>query len=1000
MKSKLFTLIFLSVFFISFASALFERSVIDETLKEGLVISESASKYPAIEINGFWDGVLWIEDKRADITLTSHDETCQNCISEWVEYQAQEGALVEDFRALRLINEEWVSGNLRWYQLYYYGDVKDYETVCEKGETIIDEKNGTEYTPETCIQREIGIHQDWIAFSVGDKFPAGKYQVKLIGEKRPDWIFDWQIKKEGVWVTELATWGNISLGDEAEVTLNSPADNSIQYVRDVNLTASANVTNGAYLTNATLFTNETGSWGARNVTDISPLISNAFGGGSNSVSTYYCGYKFTVNKKVALKSFSGTSTEAKVFYYTNGSLISTSSGKQFSNTILETGVTYFVLSTSKTPNQYVAASYSTASTDITYTKGVLSSDGSILAFEENNKYTLISDLVTQPFYTTATINFTNIYLSSPVTWNYQFCDTDGACGFATSNRTFSIDSVAPTLTLNYPTSLINYGAINGTLQLNFTATDSNLANVWYNYNGTNVSIAGAVSGVENLSNITLSQKKNVTIYANDTAGNLNATVFSWDYTIMENSRSYNATSFITTVEQFKLNISHDGSQIPLVYLIHNGTSQLTTLSNGEYITNKTMNVAGNNTFYWSIQWGSQVINTTSSVQTVSALTSMSVINGTCSAGMTQVMNLTFADESNLTTLSGATLKYNIKYGISNSTGTSSYGTLSNVNQTSICLNVTQSPTYLIGYGELEYSVSGYTERRFYLFENTRLSNVTINTTLYSLPNAQSTSFLVEIRNTVLAPYTGKYTSLLRWYPNLNEYRVVEMGRTDDKGQTVKKVKIEDIDYRIGVYETDGTLIHLANPMRMVCLISPCSYTLTIKPTDTLNFDESSNVQAEITWDNSTGTFTLTYNDPSQNTDKMELKIYQIGGISEDLICNSSSTAFTGIITCNVSGYDGTLKAVAVRSAPPFRELAIKIIDTIGSPFQGTFGLFIQMIITLILVLLGIVSPIASIILGFLSLVIGVMVFKTITYPIMVGIGVLGGLVIYFARRSS
>jgi hypothetical protein len=133
---------------------------------------------------------------------------------------------------------------------------------------------------------------------------------------------------------------------------------------------------------------------------------------------------------------------------------------------------------------------------------------------------------------------------------------------------------------------------------------------------------------------------------------------------------------------------------------------------------------------------------------------------------------------------------------------------------------------------------------------------------------------------------------------------------------------------------------------------------------------------------------------------MELKVYQIGGISEDLICNSSSTAFTGIITCNVSAYDGTLKAVAVRTTLPFRELAIKIIDTISSPFQGTFGLFIQMIITLTLVLLGIVSPIASIILGFLSLVIGVMVFKTITYPIMVGIGVLGGLVIYFARRSS
>src|SRR5690606_34251686 len=95
----------------------------------------------------------------------------------------------------------------------------------------------------------------------------------------------------------------------------------------------------------------------------------------------------------------------------------------------------------------------------------------------------------RPTTTTITTTFTNTYSSgSNIKWNTQFCDSDGDCGFAVSNYTFSIDSGAPSVVLNYPTTLIDYGKMNGTLQLNFTATDTNLDKVWYNYNGTNVTI--------------------------------------------------------------------------------------------------------------------------------------------------------------------------------------------------------------------------------------------------------------------------------------------------------------------------------------------------------------------------------------------------------------------------------------------------------------------------------------------------------------------------------
>jgi len=293
----------------------------------------------------------------------------------------------------------------------------------------------------------------------------------------------------------------------------------------------------------------------------------------------------------------------------------------------------------------------------------------------------------------------------------------------------------------------------------------------------------------------------------------------------------------------------------------------------------------------------------------------------------------------------------------------------------------------------------YSLRRYYVFERTRLSNETTTIPLYLLPNTDSTSFLVEIREPTLTPYQDKYTSLIRWYPDLNEYRVVEMGKTDDKGQTVKKVKIEDADYRIGVYEKNGTLIYLANPIRMVCLSSPCSYILTIKEEGAYHFDDLYDIQAEITYVD--GIFTLVYNDPSQNTNLMEFNVYRTGGSASDvLLCSTNSTAWTGILVCNVTGEEGILKAVALRSASPEYYVAMKIIDTVSTVFQGTFGLFLQLLISILLIFAGIMSPVVCIILGVISLAFGVFLFKTVTYPIFIGIAILSGLVIHFMGRNK
>ena len=73
---------------------------------------------------------------------------------------------------------------------------------------------------------------------------------------------------------------------------------------------------------------------------------------------------------------------------------------------------------------------------------------------------------------------------------------------------------------------------------------------------------------------------------------------------------------------------------------------------------------------------------------------------------------------------------------------------------------------------MDYQTNNYVERRFYLYEGQSLSNSTGQShTLYSLINSDATSFIFKAEDK-LNPVPNKLFSLLRWYPELNEYKVV------------------------------------------------------------------------------------------------------------------------------------------------------------------------------------------------------------------------------------
>lgn len=106
---------------------------------------------------------------------------------------------------------------------------------------------------------------------------------------------------------------------------------------------------------------------------------------------------------------------------------------------------------------------------------------------------------------------TGVYL-----WNCLGFNNESNSTFYPYNFTMNIDSTIPVLNITHPTNNTDYTI--STLDLNFTITEPNIGSCWYqiDQNGTNFSIAGCsnTSVVFNLSS------HNLTLFANDSVGNL------------------------------------------------------------------------------------------------------------------------------------------------------------------------------------------------------------------------------------------------------------------------------------------------------------------------------------------------------------------------------------------------------------------------------------------------------------------------------------------------
>ena len=894
---KLLLFILLGMFMISFCSALeIDNTFTYDSIEDKIIFKNRLG----IELIG--GGVV------AEAQLT--ENVCKDgrfCKATKTITLYEDGELIQDFKTLRVDDESWEEQDIRWHRLEYWGDISDYENQKVREEEVCNEVlNITEcYMQDIYQQIKVGSHKGWIEFNEGDIFETGAYEVKTSGEIKPGRTYDWQVKINGDWTTPWAMWGNISLGDDAEVILNSPADDSISYTNEVTFNATANITGGATLINMSLWTNSSGNWEVMNTTDLTSdnyVYSSTFFDandrpnpvgitwdgtnfwivysgeadvykytssgsfvssfdtssedtspvgiiydgtnlwllGHNTDTAYeytlagaYTSNSFSISSDATGGTFNGTnffiadeSTDRVYKYTSSGGSLGFSTVINAPTGITWDGTNFWILSTTETVHQY---DLSLTSTGISFSMSSQDAGMQELTIKDNNIWSVGTANDRAYKYILDTTSFSTQTWIETITdttlWNVQACDSDGDCGFATSNYTIFLDSQAPAISVESPVGILDYNYVGNNEVLNVTFTDTNLDSCWYNYNGTNISIDGCLTGVKNSTQFILeSGNTDMTIYTNDSVGNLNSTYINWGYNVLELNTIFEDTIFETQTGNYNLHFTTNKTTLANPKLVFNGVDNTAILidnGDGTYNISATRTALIADPVDSSFHFEIDVASTTSTREINQTINDITLTN--CSEGnSSSYLHLDFQDELSLISINASVSSSVWTFWIDDPSISKTFLFTNTGEESSYDFCFTPSTeTYTLDI-EFPYLATGYPQRIFRA-DDIVLTNSTFNRTLfllgaddgfftrYATINSLTGSIESGVEVTVQKDISGTPTT-------------ISQGITDDTGLTTLWLNPNDLHSFTFIKETFNVNTFDIRPS------SPDTYTVSMIPT--------------------------------------------------------------------------------------------------------------------------------------------------------------------------
>ena len=477
---------------------------------------------------------------------------------------------------------------------------------------------------------------------------------------------------------------------------------------------------------------------------------------------------------------------------------------------------------------------------------------------------------------------------------------------------------------------------------------------------------------------------NLTIYANDTLGNLGVNSTQWEYNTFVNNQTWNNETTEGSVENFELNVTlGTGLTFNSATLVYNGTEYVGTITNtggSEYNVSRTIsigNVVGtqDHEFYWNLALSNgEDYNTTTQQQQA---TELSIDD--CTTYNTMILNYTLYDEeTQLLIPSDENTTIEVSVDIS-PTGTTTpiieFSKQFLGNNATICLDDLEGDyrmDVITKYSAFDYVVE------YHHIQNFNLNTGTIpqHISLYDLLVVDSQEFLVVVKDANFLLVQDALVDISREYVSEGQFKSVEVAKTDSQGQTIVHLVLSDIRYNI-IVKKEGEILATFDNVVAVCQDAgsgECTLNLNELATQVPpnNYENKGNINYYWTLDRDARTIQLDFTTIS-GVSTIELNVTKFDNFYNSTACSETLTSTTGTITCAVAETFGNTTFMAeVYSDGEFVSQAMFSLSPDAFESFGYAGVIMIIIMFMTIPLMFISSPVG-------------MVFGAIISVIMMGL---------------
>jgi len=463
-------------------------------------------------------------------------------------------------------------------------------------------------------------------------------------------------------------------------------------------------------------------------------------------------------------------------------------------------------------------------------------------------------------------------------------------------------------------------------------------------------------------------------YYNDTVTSGSYFMTPYHYFISYYDSSVYETQNVEWSIKFTDDVANNISNVKLFYDTSDIT-QVTSLryKNNNFITfNSSFNIplistpTKNTTFYWNYTYFG------SDNKTVDYYTLVKQLNiDNCSSNPDTVVNFTVYDENYPTNTLNATVQavFELWYG-NGTTFRRNVSFTGTDNSTYLyCINYTD-PVTTDAYFMYETD-NGFTHR--YYLNDQPLTDNRLDLYAYNYNDTTGTSDLRGVLR-----YTASYNyfknviaKMQRYYPGEDVWRIVQMDKSGDFGLVFFNIIEENTDYKFLFYDENNNLIKTTDTLKFACDGGVCDLTFLLD--EYSGAIQLTDLSISYNYDNETGLITIDWNDPTGLTSTVRMVVTKETITGTLHICNITQSGSSGSQSCDISAYSGQIALRVYSSASPevpkiFEWLTKKgqSLDLFVGKEESAFWTFGIM---LTLILAGMFSPIAVIIMTIFSLIV-------------------------------